>query len=85
MLTAPATHARRLLTAARRGAPPPPGRSCSARAMATTASSEKTYEAFRVIIKDKVAHIQLNRPTALNAMNRAFWNELPQIVQEVSE
>ena len=41
------------------------------------------YEAFEVSIEDKVAHIRLNRPEAMNAMNRAFWNELPEIVEEI--
>ena len=44
---------------------------------------KKTYECFSVSIEDKVAHIQMNRPEALNTMNRAFWNELPAIVTEI--
>ena len=51
----------------------------------SSSCTSRSYESFQVSIQDKVAHIQLNRPAALNAMNRAFWNELPQIVQEVSE
>lgn len=38
---------------------------------------------FTVDIQDKVAHIKLNRPDALNAMNKEFWNELPEIVQNI--
>ena len=38
------------------------------------------YECFTVDIRDKVAHVKLNRPEALNSMVRAFWYELPQIV-----
>ena len=44
---------------------------------------KKTYEAFQVSIEDKIAHIRLNRPEAMNAMNQAFWNELPEIVREI--
>ncbi len=38
---------------------------------------------FTVTIEDKIAHIQLSRPEAMNAMNKAFWNELPLIVREI--
>ncbi len=44
---------------------------------------KKTHECFAVSIEDKIAHIVLNRPKALNAMNKAFWNELPAIVNEI--
>ena len=44
---------------------------------------KKTHECFTVSIEDKVAHIVLNRPQAMNAMNKAFWNELPAIVNEI--
>ena len=44
---------------------------------------KKTHECFTVSVEDKVAHIVLSRPQALNAMNRAFWNELPAIVKEI--
>ncbi|MCR9193780.1 MAG: crotonase/enoyl-CoA hydratase family protein [Hyphomonas sp.] len=44
---------------------------------------KKTHECFTVSIEDKVAHIVLNRPQAMNAMNKAFWNELPEIVNEI--
>ena len=44
---------------------------------------KKTYDCFSVSIDDKVAHIKLNRPEAMNAMNKAFWNELPAIVSEI--
>ena len=45
----------------------------------------KTYDCFEVEIADKIAHIRLNRPDALNAMNKAFWNELPEIVREIDQ
>ena len=44
---------------------------------------QKTYEAFAVEITDKVAHIRMNRPEAMNTMNKAFWNELPAIVRDI--
>ena len=39
-----------------------------------------THTCFDVEIRDKIAHIRLKRPEAFNTMNRAFWNELPAIV-----
>ena len=50
-------------------------------APATTAE----WTCFSVSIEDGVAHIQLNRPEAMNAMNRAFWNELPAIVRDIDD
>ncbi|MEZ5739328.1 MAG: crotonase/enoyl-CoA hydratase family protein [Burkholderiaceae bacterium] len=41
------------------------------------------YECFTVEILDKIAHVRLNRPKAMNAMNRAFWNELPQLIGKI--
>lgn len=43
------------------------------------------YTCFNVETKDKVAHIQLKRPDAFNTMTRAFWNELPAIVNEIND
>lgn len=43
------------------------------------------YTCFNVETKDKVAHIQLKRGDAFNTMNRAFWNELPQIVNKIND
>jgi enoyl-CoA hydratase len=40
---------------------------------------------FNVMIEDHIAHIQLSRPEVMNAMNRAFWNELPVIVRQINE
>jgi len=34
------------------------------------------YEAFRVDLRDKVAHVAINRPEKINAMNAAFWSEI---------
>ncbi|MFN3583703.1 crotonase/enoyl-CoA hydratase family protein [Phenylobacterium sp.] len=43
------------------------------------------WTCFDVEIADKVAHIRLKRPEALNTMVRAFWNELPLIVRDISD
>ena len=43
------------------------------------------WTCFDVTIEDKVAHIRLKRPEALNTMVRAFWNELPQIVRDIND
>ncbi len=40
---------------------------------------------FDVQIAEGVAHIKLNRPEKLNAMNRAFWHELPAIVADIDD
>jgi enoyl-CoA hydratase len=46
---------------------------------------ETTWTCFEVTLKDRVAHIRLNRPDAFNSMNRAFWNELPAIVRDIDD
>ena len=43
------------------------------------------YTCFNVENNDKVAHIQLKRPEAFNSMTRAFWNELPAIVNQIND
>lgn len=42
-----------------------------------------TYSCFTVDIANNIAHITLNRPKKRNAMNPAFWNELPEIVRDI--
>ncbi|MBL8548553.1 MAG: crotonase/enoyl-CoA hydratase family protein [Hyphomonadaceae bacterium] len=44
-----------------------------------------THTCFELAVEGGVAHIQLSRPDAFNAMNRAFWSELPQIVRDIDE
>lgn len=34
------------------------------------------YKAFRVELKDKIAHVVINRPEKFNAMNDDFWREI---------
>jgi enoyl-CoA hydratase len=40
---------------------------------------------FDVETKDKIAHVRLNRPDALNTMTREFWSELPEIINRISD
>jgi enoyl-CoA hydratase len=40
---------------------------------------------FKLSIENNVAHIVLNRPEAMNSMPRAFWNELPAIVNDIND
>jgi len=42
-----------------------------------------SYECFTVDITDNVAHVVLNRPEKRNAMNMAFWQELPAIINDI--
>lgn len=42
-----------------------------------------TYQAFELTIENHIAHLKLNRPDALNAMNVDFWKELPVVVREI--
>ena len=44
-----------------------------------------SYTCFDVTTIGKVAHLQLNRPDALNTMTRAFWAELPAIVRDIDD
>ena len=48
-------------------------------------AGKTTHEFFDVSIDAGVAHLQLNRPDALNTMARGFWNELPVIVRDIDE
>jgi len=44
-----------------------------------------TYECFDVSIDNNIAHIVMSRPEKRNAMNAAFWRELPEIVRDIDE
>lgn len=37
------------------------------------------YSAFKVELSDNIAHVQINRPDKINAMNAEFWSEIRDI------
>ncbi|NLZ78462.1 MAG: crotonase/enoyl-CoA hydratase family protein [Gammaproteobacteria bacterium] len=37
------------------------------------------YQAFKVDVQDAIAHVQINRPEKVNAMNADFWSEIREI------
>ena len=43
------------------------------------------YQAFQVELKGSIAHVQINRPEKVNAMNAAFWTEIIEIFQWIDE
>nr|BFD41750.1 crotonase/enoyl-CoA hydratase family protein [Pseudomonas sp. FFPRI_1] len=43
------------------------------------------YQAFRVELVDNIAHVQINRPEKINAMNAAFWSEIVEIFQWIDD
>ena len=45
---------------------------------------EKKFECFKIEIKEKIAHIILNRPEKMNSMPYSFWSDLPEIINEIS-
>ncbi len=47
--------------------------------------TQAAYECFDVSIDAGVAHIRLKRPEAFNSMVRAFWRELPAIVEAIND
>lgn len=44
-----------------------------------------TYECFDVDVTDRIAHLVLKRGDELNTMTPAFWRELPEIVDGISD
>lgn len=44
-----------------------------------------SYETFTITIENHIAHIQLCRPNEFNAMNVAFWHELPEAVRHIDD
>nr|WP_232968825.1 crotonase/enoyl-CoA hydratase family protein [Pseudomonas putida] len=43
------------------------------------------YSAFKVELTDSIAHVQINRPEKVNAMNAAFWEEIVDIFQWIDD
>ncbi|MDF2489429.1 MAG: Enoyl-CoA hydratase/isomerase [Pseudomonas sp.] len=43
------------------------------------------YSAFKVELTDSIAHVQINRPEKLNAMNAAFWDEILSVFQWIDD
>ncbi|SDI24138.1 enoyl-CoA hydratase [Pseudomonas flavescens] len=43
------------------------------------------YQAFRVEQLDGIAHVQIDRPDKINAMNAAFWTEIIEIFRCIDE
>ncbi len=43
------------------------------------------YTTFDLTIADGIAHIQLNRPEALNTMTPEFWVELPAAIRDIDD
>ena len=44
-----------------------------------------SYECFEVTEIENVAHVQLSRGDSLNTMIPAFWSELPEIINAISD
>lgn len=43
------------------------------------------YSAFSVELADNIAHVQINRPEKINAMNAAFWSEIVEIFRWIDD
>lgn len=43
------------------------------------------YTAFKVELSNHIAHVQINRPDKINAMNAAFWREIVEIFQWIDD
>lgn len=41
------------------------------------------YSCFALEMDGGVAHLRMDRPEQLNSMNKAFWSELPQMIEEL--
>jgi enoyl-CoA hydratase len=42
-----------------------------------------SYQTFTVQVEEHIAHLQLNRPDACNAMNKVFWQEFPDALRKL--
>ena len=43
-----------------------------------------SYKSLTVDIKNKIAHIKLNRPSQLNSLNTEFWDEFPEALTDIN-
>ncbi len=43
------------------------------------------FQAFKVELKNSIAHVQINRPEKYNAMNAAFWSEIVEVFKWIDE
>ncbi len=43
------------------------------------------YQAFRVELADKIAHVTINRPEKVNAMGAEFWSEIVEIFRWIDD
>nr|WP_286184317.1 crotonase/enoyl-CoA hydratase family protein [Pantoea sp. Cy-639] len=60
-------------------------RSCVVNPFPNGVSSVTEYTAFKVELTDNIAHVQINRPEKINAMNAAFWEEIVEIFQWIDD
>ncbi|MDF1719386.1 MAG: crotonase/enoyl-CoA hydratase family protein [Minwuia sp.] len=44
-----------------------------------------TYTSLALSIADHIAHVELDRPEKMNAMNRAFWQEMVDVFAEIGD
>lgn len=44
-----------------------------------------SYKTLVVDIQGAIAHVQLNRPDSYNSMNKAFWNEFPEVITSLDQ
>jgi enoyl-CoA hydratase len=44
-----------------------------------------TYSCFEYELKDHIAHISMSRGNKFNTMTKAFWSELPELVDKISD
>ena len=42
------------------------------------------YKCFKYTLEDHIAHVTLSRGDELNTMIKAFWSELPNLIDEIS-
>lgn len=43
------------------------------------------FQAFKVELRNSIAHVQINRPEKYNAMNAAFWSEIVEVFKWIDE